>query len=223
MDKRRREDRQEGVLEIRIFWGDTAWCPQKTQYVVLGETSVLGRHFCALGRHFRLSSEGTCVLLEQTSSEGILCPGETLQAVLRRHMCPGGTDVLRRHIVSWGDTAGCRQKAHVSWWNRRPQKAYCVIGRHCRLSSEGTVCPGRTGVLRRHIVSLGDTAGCRQKAQCVQVEKESSEGILYPGEKLQTVLRMHSVSWWNTVGYSDYDIFKENYRGSQVYRYKKQF
>ena len=141
MDKRRREDRQEGVLEIRIFWGDTAWCPQKTQYVVLGETSVLGRHFCALGRHFRLSSEGTCVLLEQTSSEGILCPGETLQAVVRRHMCPGGT-----------------------------------------------------GVLRRHIVSLGDTAGFPQKAQCVQVEQASSEGILCPWETLQGVVRRHNVS-----------------------------
>jgi hypothetical protein len=55
------------------------------------------------------------------SQEAFLCPGETLQAVLRRHS--------------------------VSWGIRRPQRAYWVLGRHCKLSSEGTVCSVVTGVL----------------------------------------------------------------------------
>ena len=84
------------------------------------------------------------VMMEQASAESISCPGETMQAVLRRDS--------------------------VSWDNRRPQKAYCVLGRHCRVSSEGTMCPGRKGVLRRHIVSWGETSDCPQNAKRVLVE-----------------------------------------------------
>ncbi len=55
----------------------------------------------------------------------------------------------------------------------------------------------RQGLVLGYKISWEDTAGYLEIAQCIQIEQESSRGILCPGDTLQAVLSRHSVSWWN--------------------------